>query len=127
MWELPEIIHAKPTIYGWMVLWPEKLSLGFGTDIGVFSLIQAQFGVEIGMNVQIGAGVKIYSISTIDGLMGKVRIQDKAKIGANSVIMPGCFIGEGSVIGALSFLKARSHVHSYELWAGCPAKKKRSL
>ena len=58
----------------------------------------------IGDGVQIGGGVKIYSVSTIDDKRGRVVLKNNCKIGANSVIMPGVTVGENSIVGALSFV-----------------------
>jgi acetyltransferase-like isoleucine patch superfamily enzyme len=89
-------------------------------DIGAFTLIQAKYGVDLGWNVQIGGGVKIYSENSIDGTHGKVVICKDAKIGANSVILPGVTIGEGVIIGALSLVKF--NVIS-GVWAGNPLRR----
>ena len=42
-------------------------------------------------------------------------------IGANSVVMPGCKMDEGSALGAMSLLT--KNVESYEIYFGAPAKK----
>jgi len=68
--------------------------------------------------VQVGANCCIYSASTIDGKFGPVRIDDHAKIGAGSVVMPGVVIGKFAIVGALSFVN-RS-VPSFEVWGGNP-------
>lgn len=120
-WKPPQIKHGVPTEWGWIVLYPENFKLGKYTDIGCFTLIQAQHGVEIGDNVQIGAGCKIYSVNTIEGTKGKVTIKQNAKIGANTVILPGVTIGENAIIGALSLVK--TDIPSNEVWAGIPAKR----
>jgi acetyltransferase-like isoleucine patch superfamily enzyme len=78
--------------------------LGDHADIGWGCFIHAGVGVDIGERVEIGGGTFIYSVSTIDGKRGQVVIGDYAKIGANSVIMPGVTIGEGAVVGAMSFV-----------------------
>jgi acetyltransferase-like isoleucine patch superfamily enzyme len=80
------------------------LKLGKKTDIGAFTYIQAQEGVEIGDNVQIGSHCAIYSVSTIDDKKGKVVLNNNSKVGSHSTIMPGVEIGENTVIGAHSFV-----------------------
>jgi len=102
---------------------PEKLILGKNTDIGAFTYIGAHEGVEIGDNCEIGGGVKIYSLSTIDNKRGKVIIKGGARIGANSVIMPNVIMGQRSTIGALSFVKYGTRILPDEVWGGIPAKK----
>jgi acetyltransferase-like isoleucine patch superfamily enzyme len=103
-WKKPKIIEGKLTKWNWMVQGVKNFKLGRNTDIGAFCYINASEGVEIQDNVQIGGGVKIYSLSTIDNKKGKVVLKKNCKIGANSVIMPGVTIGENSIIGAMSFV-----------------------
>jgi acetyltransferase-like isoleucine patch superfamily enzyme len=103
-WKFPEIRDGKLTHYNWLVQNNDKLVLGFKTDIGAFTYINAQYGVEIADNVQIGSHCSIYSVSTIDGRAGKVTLKQNCKIGSHSVIMPGVTVGENSIIGAFSFV-----------------------
>ena len=121
-WEKPKIIHNKLTKWNWMVSYPENLTLGERVDIGAFVLVEAKNNVWIGDNVKIGGGTKIYSRNTIGKNEGAVIIQKDACIGANSVILPGCIVGHGAIIEALSRLKAFTHVGPNEYWAGNPAK-----
>jgi acetyltransferase-like isoleucine patch superfamily enzyme len=82
----------------------DNLNLGKRTDIGAFTYIQAEEGIDIGDNVQIGSHCSIYSISTIDNKYGKVTIGANSSIGSHSTIMPNITIGENVVIGAHSFV-----------------------
>jgi len=103
-WQAPKIEHGKLTRWNWLVYNPENLQLGKNTDIGIFTYINAKYGVEIEDEVQIGSHCSIYSISTIDKKQGKIKLKRNCRIGSHSVIMPGVTIGENSVIGALSFV-----------------------
>lgn len=103
-WTVPKIDHNVLTKYNWLVQFPEKLELGYKTDIGAFTYINAKYGVEIQENVQIGSHCSIYSVSTIDDKKGKVILCKNSKIGAHCVIMPGITIGENSIVGAHSFV-----------------------
>lgn len=103
-WDNPEIKEGKLTKYNWMVQHKQKLKLGYKTDIGAFTYINAKYGVLIEDNVEIGSHCSIYSASTIDKKKGKVILKKNCKIGSHSVIMPGVTIGENSVIGAFSFV-----------------------
>lgn len=105
-WKYPEIIDGKPTKYNWVVQNADGLKLGFKTDIGAFTYINAKHGVEIGDNVQIGSLCSIYSISTIDGKTGKVFLKKNCSIGSHSTVMPGVTIGKNSVVGAHSFVNS---------------------
>lgn len=103
-WKRPKIPKGKPTKYGWTVSHPRRLKLGKSTDIGCFVYIQSEAGVTIEDYVQIGGGCKIYSVNTINNTKGRVIIRKNARIGANSVILPGVEIGENSLICALSLV-----------------------
>ncbi|MBU4205069.1 acyltransferase [Patescibacteria group bacterium] len=103
-WKKPIIKEGKLTKWNWIVQGVKSLKLGKETDIGAFVYINAEAGVVVEDGVQIGAGTKIYSISTIDNKKGRVLLKKKCKIGANSVIMPGVTVGENSIIGAFSFV-----------------------
>jgi acetyltransferase-like isoleucine patch superfamily enzyme len=103
-WEFPDIKDGEMTKYNWLVQHPQKLSLGYKTDIGAFSYINAEFEVQIEDNVQVGSHCSIYSVSTIDNKKGRVVLKYNCKIGTHSVVMPGVTIGENSIIGAFSFV-----------------------
>ena len=103
-WEYPEIEDGKLTKYNWVVQHSANLELGFRTDIGAFTYINAKHGVKICEGVEIGSHCSIYSWSTIDDKKGKVIISKGAKIGSHSLVMPGVTIGENAVVGAFSFV-----------------------
>jgi len=103
-WKYPKIKNGKLTKYNWIVQHEKNFKLGFKTDIGAFTYINAKFGVIIEDFVQIGSHCSIYSISTIDNKKGKIVLKRNCKIGSHSVIMPGITVGENSIIGAFSFV-----------------------
>ncbi|HIJ99519.1 TPA: acyltransferase [archaeon] len=119
-WKPPEIKDGELTKWNWMVQNVEGLKLGKNTDIGAFTYINAKHGVEIQDKVQIGSHCSIYSESTIDEKSGKVTIEENARIGSHSLIMPGVTIGKNAVIGAFSFVT--SDVPENSLAYGIPAK-----
>lgn len=124
-WKKPIIKHAKLTKYNYIVQYPENLKLGIHFDIGSFTYINSQYGVEIGNYVQIGSHCSIYSNSTIDKKNGPVILKKNCKIGTHSTIMPNVTIGENSIIAAYSFVN--SNVPDNEIWAGIPARFKTKL
>ena len=103
-WKHPEIEEGELTKYNWVVQYKDKFKLGYKTDIGAFTYINAKNGVIIEDYVQIGSHCSIYSISTIDNKEGKIILKKNCKIGSHSVIMPGVTVGENSIIGAFSFV-----------------------
>jgi acetyltransferase-like isoleucine patch superfamily enzyme len=103
-WKAPVIEHNKPTIYNWLVQYPEGLTLGTQTDIGAFTYINALHGVTIEPDVQIGSHCSVYSVSTIDDKAAPVVLKRNCRIGTHSTVMPGVTIGENAVIGAHSFV-----------------------
>ncbi len=119
-WEKPIILHGKPTKWNWLVLYPEGLSLGEGSDIGAYTLLVAKHGIEIEADVQIGGHCAVYSFSTIDGKAGKVTLKKNCRIGTHSSIMPGVTVGENAIVGAHSFVNA--DVPPNTIVAGVPAR-----
>ena len=103
-WKYPVIEDGKPTKYNWVVQNIDGFKLGFKTDIGAFSYINAKKGVTIEDEVQIGSHCSIYSISTIDDTAGEVVLKENCKIGSHSTILPGVTIGINSIIGAHSLV-----------------------
>ena len=103
-WKHPKIEEGKLTKYNWLVQNKDGLKLGFKTDIGAFTYINAKNGVVIEDFVQIGSHCSLYSISTIDNKEGQITLKKNCKIGSHSLVMPGVTIGENAVIGAFSFV-----------------------
>ena len=119
-WQYPEIEEGKPTKYNWVVQHADKLQLGYKTDIGTFTYINAQYGVTIEDGVQIGSHCSIYSVSTIDQKQGPVELKKNCRIGSHSLVMPGVTVGENSVIGAFSFVN--QDIPANVVAVGVPAK-----
>jgi acetyltransferase-like isoleucine patch superfamily enzyme len=103
-WHYPEIEEGKPTTYNWVVQNKDGLRLGYKTDIGAFTYINAKYGVTIEDFVQIGSHCSIYSVSTIDEKTGPVTLKKGCRIGSHSVVMPGVTVGENATVGAFSFV-----------------------
>ena len=103
-WKYPDIEDGKPTKYNWVVQNLDGFKLGFKTDIGAFSYINAKKGVTIEDEAQIGSHCSIYSVSTIDNSSGKVVLKNNCRIGSHSTILPGVSIGKNSIIGAHSLV-----------------------
>lgn len=119
-WQPPEIKDGLLTKYNWMVQNSSGLELGYKTDIGAFTYINAKFGVVLEDEVQVGSHCSIYSVSTIDDKQGKVVLKKNCKVGTHSTVMPGVTIGENSIIGAYSFVT--SDIPDNCVVVGVPAK-----
>lgn len=119
-WQYPQIEEGKLTKYNWIVQNKEGLELGFATDIGAFSYINAKYGVVIEDEVQIGSHCSIYSISTIDDKKGKVVLKKNCKIGSHSTILPNVTVGANSIVGAHSLVL--SDIPDNVVAFGIPAK-----
>ena len=114
-------------------------TLLIGDGVGISnSAITCWEHVEIGNNVLIGSGVRIYDTDfhplessyrygeKKDGsraIYDPVYIEDGVFIGAGSIILKGVRIGKNSIVGAGSVV-AKS-IPEGEIWAGNPAKKVR--
>lgn len=103
-WEFPKIEKGKLTKYNWMIQHKENFKLGYKTDIGAFTYINAKYGVTIEDYVEIGSHCSIYSVSTIDKKNGQVILKKNCKLGSHSIVMPCVTIGENSIIGAFSLV-----------------------
>ena len=103
-----------------MVQNKDGLKLGYKTDVGAFTYINAKNGVIIEDFVQIGSHCSLYSSSTIDNKEGQITLKKNCKIGSHSLVMPGVTIGENTIIGAFSFVN--KDVHSNVVAAGVPVK-----
>lgn len=118
---------------GTRVFGVEKLSVGANCWIGIDNTIQANGGVEMGDDVLLGPGVKIWSVNHIyedphrpiieQGYDHKpVVIGSNVWIGANAFVMPGARISDGVVVSAGSVVGGKT-VEPYAVLAGIPARK----
>ena len=119
-WEYPKIEEGKPTKYNWVVQNKDRFELGYKTDIGAFTYINARHGVIIEDFVQIGSHCSIYSVSTIDNKAGGVILKKNCRIGSHCVVMPGVTVGENSIVGAFSFVN--KDIPDDVIATGVPAK-----
>ena len=124
-WKYPKVEDGKPTKYNWVVQNLDGLDLGFETDIGAFSYINALHGVVIENNVQIGSHCAIYSVSTIDNSVGKVLLRNNCRIGSHSTVLPGVTVGKNSIVGAHSLVN--KDIPDNVVAFGVPAKVVRKL
>jgi len=104
-------------------------TIGDGTWIGPFCLIDGSGGLVIGRSCDVAGGVHIYTHSSASRCVtdravaleqSPVRIGDCTFIGANAVILMGVTIGDHCIIGAGSVVSTDLPNHSVAV--GVPAR-----
>ncbi|MBA7521921.1 hypothetical protein ES705_14033 [subsurface metagenome] len=78
---MTDSMDGETTKYNWIVQNIEIFNLGYKTDIGAFSCINAKYGVNIAEFVQIGSYCCIYSVSIRDDKCGPIRLKRNCRIG----------------------------------------------
>lgn len=99
-----------------------------GAKVGKNVQINSKFGADLSL-LEIGDGAVIGGHSTVIChsfernrlILKKVKIGNKAIIGLNSVILPGCEIGEGAVVSAGAVLGKNTKVEPRDIYYGVPA------
>lgn len=122
----------------WMILGVGS-SIGSYTHIAVAASVQGNGRFVMGDFCSVAAGARLYTAG--DDLKGgalvnpcvptKYRnayraplIMEKHSIVAtNAVVMAGTIIGEGAVVGACSYVKPKSVLEAWAIYAGAPARK----
>lgn len=113
------------------------LVLGSYVSIHNFCFIGSKYGVRLDDFVTFAPGVKVFSSSDdysgecMTGVMvppeytggdkGQVTLGRHVIVGAGSIILPGCMLGEGVAVGSLSMVK--SSLDPWWVYSGIPAKK----
>ena len=101
-------IYHNSYVYG-------KVSAGRNTWIGPFTLLDGTGSLTIGDYCSISAGVQIYTHDTVEWALtggradyayAPVVIGNNTYIGPNAIIARGVELGEGTVVGANSFVNA---------------------
>jgi carbonic anhydrase/acetyltransferase-like protein (isoleucine patch superfamily) len=97
-----------------------EIRIGAGTNIQdgtVVHVTKGKFGTYIGDNITIGHKALIHACTLEDGCF----------IGMGAVVMDGCVIEKGAMVAAGALVTPGKRVKAGELWAGSPAKLKRTL
>lgn len=118
-WNRHALVVGEPTV-------------GEGTWIGPFTVIDGSGGLEIGKGCDISAGAQIYTHSTVHRCLSerkydtvdrkKTFIGDYVHVGANATILMGARIGHHSVIAAGALVLEGTEVPPYATVVGVPGR-----
>jgi acetyltransferase-like isoleucine patch superfamily enzyme len=103
-----------------------RIYIGCGTIIGDDCLLDGRGGLSIGSNVNFSSKASVYTAQhdlrspTFDGCSASVKINNRAWISSNTVVLPGVTIGEGTVLAAGGV--ATKNLDAYKVYGGIPAK-----
>lgn len=114
--------------HAWIVGEP---SIGAGTWIGAFTVIDGSGGLTIGRGCDISAGAQIYSHSTVHRALSEhqssiersaTTIGDWVHVGAGAVILMGSQIGSHCVVAAGAVVRQGTKAPDWSVLRGVPAK-----
>lgn len=113
-----------------------KIKIGNHIHIAAYSALYGKYGIIIEDFVNISGRVSIYSSSDdysgeylispvipeefTGGIKGTVILKKHSIIGAGTIVMPNLIIGEGTAVGALSFVN--KSLKDWYIYLGIPAK-----
>jgi galactoside O-acetyltransferase len=114
-----------------------QVVIGAHVSIPNFSFLGARNGITLEDYVTLAPGVKIFTASDdyhgdkmtgptlpadlTGGKAGPVVLKRHTIVGAGSVILPGCTLGEGSAVGALSLVSC--DLQPWGVYAGIPVRR----
>jgi acetyltransferase-like isoleucine patch superfamily enzyme len=126
-----QVFHMRmastAVVWGGAEIWdPDKITIGEHSVIGHAAILDARCGIEIGANVNLSAGVWIWTCQhdpqsgsfALD--CGPVAIEDYAWVSCRTVILPNTRIGRGAVVAAGAVVT--KDVPPFAIVGGVPAK-----
>lgn len=120
-------VSPSAKLYRWReVRDPRNISIGDGSIIGMWAILDGREGITIGKNVNFSSEVALWTLQhdynspTFATEGGPIVIGDRAWISFRATILPGVTIGEGAVIAANSVVT--KDVAPYTVVGGIPAK-----
>ena len=132
-WAILSVIQRLASPFGslfaatWVITIYYKL---LGTRIGKNVIVNTHriwdaYLINIDDNAIIGGNAKIsgHLVEKDELVLAPVHIGKRSVIGSNSLISPGCRIGDDSVIATHAVLPKFTDVPTGEVWGGIPAKK----
>lgn len=136
---------VTPVIAAGAFVHPEAVVIGDviveeGCYIGPCACLRGDFGrIHVGPGSNVQDNCTLHSLPGFDSIIGEnghighgaiihsARLEPGVLVGMNSVVMDHAVIGEGAMIAAMSFVKAREKVPPRWLYAGAPARAIRAL
>lgn len=103
---------------------------GRGSYVVSPDLVPEPWLVSLGENVLIGWHVTLAGHCTPRQgrlMLGEIRIEDGAMIGANAFIWPSVRIGRGAMVEAGAVVAPGTRIRDREVWGGVPAVKLREI
>src|SRR5207248_5320473 len=116
-----------------------EIVIGRRIHIAPYAIIAGAGGVYLEDYSAVGAFARIYSHSEapVDGkrmsgpmipeemkgmITAAVRLSKDSLVGTGAVLLPGVTLGEGAIVGANSFVPARTKIPAWSIYAGVPAR-----
>jgi non-ribosomal peptide synthetase-like protein len=116
------LVHFKGTSI--LNLWYRALGAKIGRNVSInsvkifeWNLLTLEDGVVLG-------GDCVVMGHALEGgrmRMRRVHLKKGSMVGGDAKVMPGCVLGERSVLGASSLLTKNTHIPDGQLWGGVPA------
>ena len=119
-----EGVVIKPTV---QIKYPWLLKVGDYTWIGEKVWIDNLVRVEIGSHACLSQGAMLltgnhnFKKSTFDLMVGEIKIEDGAWIGAKAMVAPGVTCGSHSILTVMAV--ATKDMEAYGIYSGIPAEK----
>jgi acetyltransferase-like isoleucine patch superfamily enzyme len=116
-------IYAASYVYG-------DVTVGEGTWIGPFTVLDGSGGLRIGSHCSISSGVHLYTHDTVKWALSggvaeyersPVEIGDCCYVGPQTIVVRGVTVGHHSVVGAGSFVNR--DVEPYSVVVGSPCRR----
>ena len=110
-----------------IVTHPWKISIGDNTTVNEYCYLDGRGGLAIGDRVNVAlfsmliTGSHELNSPTFQYFAERIVVEDDVWIGARAVVLNGCTLEQGCVVGAGSVVSPRKTCKSFSVYAGVPA------